>query len=400
MSDNTPSSSVRIPAARRAVSLMFLINGALFATWVSRIPQVQTRLSLSEGQMGLILLGISAGVLTALAFVGGLVARFGSRRVTTVGALLMTFLLPTLAVISDPIVLWINLFMFGAATSTMDVAMNAQAVRVEQLAQRRFMSGFHAMYSIGGIVGAGFGAFLASQNIPPLTHFLVVVGGFLLLIFIEARDLIYVQPNHSAGKPEPTFRLPSRILIPLGIVAFAGATTEGTAADWSGIYLTNVVGTSEDVAALGFAIFSTMMTAGRLLGDWVTERFSPSHIVRLGGMISAVGLSVIVLMPQTIPVLLGFGAIGLGASVIVPLAFSAAGNMPDISESAAIAGVATIGYAGFLAGPPILGLIAEVTSLRVSFLLIIALNITLLFTASSLRRQKKAALAAADQISA
>lgn len=375
---------------------MFLINGALFATWVSRIPQVQTRLSLSEGQMGLVLLGVSAGVLTALSFVGGWVARFGSRRVTTVGGILMMLLLPTLAVLPDPGVLWINLFLFGAATSTMDVAMNAQAVRVEQLAQRRLMSSFHAMYSVGGILGAGLGAILASQNIAPLTHFLVVAGSFLLVIVIEARDLVYAPPNRSAGKPEPTFRLPSRALIPLGLVAFAGATTEGTAADWSGIYLTNVVGTSEDIAALGFAIFSAMMTAGRLLGDWVTERFSPPHIVRLGGMISAAGLLIIVLIPQTIPVLLGFGAIGLGASVIVPLAFSAAGNMPDISESAAIAGVATIGYAGFLAGPPILGVIAEATSLRVSFLLIIALNITLLFTASSLRRQKKAALASAD----
>lgn len=381
-----PVSIPSVRSARIAVLMMFFINGALFANWISRIPQFQDKLTLSEGQLGLVLLGLSAGVLTALSLVGGLVTRYGSQNVTTAGALMLCLFLPLLAWMPNPALLWINLFLFGMALSTMDVAMNAQAVEVELLAQRPLMSTFHAAFSVGGFVGAAIGAGMATAGIEPTIHFIVASIGFLFLILVSRRNLLPHQVVSSDEDSGPVFQLPPRILWPVGIVAFAGAIGEGAMADWSGVYLTDVVQTDAGVAALGFAAFSITMTVGRLLGDELTTRFSEVPLVRVGGLIATLGLLLAILMPQPIPTLIGFGAVGLGVSTVVPLAFSAAGRLPGISASSGIAGVATIGYAGFLAGPPVIGLLAEATSLQVALVLVAVLTASLMITARSLQR--------------
>lgn len=383
MNNIAPSPAVR--PARIAVLLMFFINGAVFANWVSRIPQIQDKLTLSEGQLGVVLLGVAVGVLVALSLVGGLVARHGSKRVTTGGAIALCLLLPLLAWMPNPEFLWINLFFVGMAMSTMDVAMNAQAVEVEQRANRPLMSTFHAAFSVGGFAGAAIGAGMAAASIDPTIHFLVAGIGFLLLTLVSRRNLIPHERTETTGGGDPVFQLPSRALLPLGIVAFAAAIGEGAMADWSGVYLSDVVLTDDGVAALGFAVFSITMTIGRLSGDWLSSRFTEVPVVRLGGLIASLGLLLAILVPQPLPTLLGFGAVGLGLSTVVPLAFSVAGRIPGISSSVGIAGVATIGYAGFLAGPPVIGIIAERTSLQVALLLVAALAFTLLFTAQSLR---------------
>lgn len=371
--------------ARWAVVAMFLINGAMVGNWVSRIPQVKDTLNLGDGELGLVLLGLSVGVLTALSLVGGLIARFGSRRVTILGAVALCSLLPLLAVMPHPVALWINLFLFGCAMSTMDVAMNAQAVDVERLFGRPLMSSFHGAFSIGGFVGAAMGSAMAGQAIEPLPHFLIAAGVFLLLLLLTGPLLLPAPPREESGQSEPVFQLPPRILWPLGIVAFCAAIGEGAMADWSGVFLSNTVGTDASTAAFGFAAFSLTMTVGRLMGDRLAARFSPPYIVRVGGLVAAMGLLLAILLPDVAPVLLGFAAVGAGLSIAVPLAFSAAGNMPNIPPGTGIAGVATIGYAGFLAGPPVIGLIAEMASLRVALLIITALVGSLVLTAGALR---------------
>lgn len=381
-------SAQTIQRARWAVLAMFFINGALFANWVSRIPQVQDSLHLSEGQLGLVLLGLSVGVLTALSLVGGLVSRYGSQTVTTGGAIMLCVLLPFIAWMPSAVFLWGNLFLFGMAMSTMDVAMNAQAVEVEEHAQRPLMSTFHASFSVGGFVGAAIGAGMASLSIDPKTHFIVVAVGFLVLILITRGYLLAHQPTASDDEDNPVFQLPSRALLPLGIVAFAGAIGEGAMADWSGVYLSDIVNTDAGTAALGFAVFSILMTVGRLSGDYLAARFSAMPLVRFGGLIATIGLLLAIFMPQAVIVLIGFGLVGLGLSTVVPLAFSAAGRLPNVSASAGIAGVATIGYAGFLAGPPVIGLLAEVTSLQGALLIVAVLTASLIITARSLGRAK------------
>lgn len=375
--------------SRLAVLGMFFINGALMATWISRIPQIQDKLGLSEGQLGIVLLGLSAGVLTALSVAGGLVARYGSRRVTVTAAFVLALLLIWLPWMPNSVALWLNLFVFGMALSTMDVAMNAQAVEVEARAERPLMSTFHASWSVGGFVSAAIGAAMASMSVEPQPHFVFGAVLFGSLIFVFRRHLLFNVASEEADEQEQVFRLPPRVLWPLGIVAFAGAIGEGAMADWSGVYLSDVVQTDDATAALGFTVFSIMMTMGRLFGDRLAARFSPARLVQLGGLVATAGLLLAIFLPTPITTLVGFAAVGLGVSTVVPLAFSAAGRIPGISASVGIASVATIGYAGFLAGPPVIGLIAEATSLQLALLVFVAtLTATLVITGRELNKSK------------
>jgi MFS family permease len=375
-----------IQAARWAVLAMFFANGALLANWLSRIPQIQANLGMSEGDLGLALMGAAVGVLTALSIAGGLIARFGSRTVTAAGGVALCLLLPFLALMPNAVALWICLFLFGAAMSTMDVSMNSQGVDVERALGRSVMSSFHAAFSIGGFVGAAIGAAMAYFGIGPALHFVMAGVGFLLLILLTAPRLLPIPPNTEPDVGGPVFRLPARALWPLGAVAFCSSIGEGAMADWSAVYLKSFVGTTDSVAAFGFAAFSITMTGGRLLGDNLSMRFGPAKLVRAGGVAASLGLLLAILLPQTIPVLLGFAAVGAGLSIVVPLAFSAAGNVPNLPAGVGIAGVATIGYAGFLAGPPAIGLVAEATSLQMSMVLVLLLVGSLIFTSSALRR--------------
>lgn len=372
-------------AWRWAVLTMFFVNGAIMANWVSRIPQIQTTLAMSDGTLGLVLLWLAVGVLVALSMAGGLIARFGSRTVTIGGALLLAATMLPLGMMPNPPALSFNLFLFGGAMSLMDVAMNAQGVGVEKTLKRPVMSSFHAAYSIGGFVGAMMGAAIASLGIAPNLHFVMVAILFSIVTLLAAPALQRIEIPDRSAPSEPVFRLPDRIIWPIGAVAFCSAIGEGAMSDWSGVYLKSVVGTTAAAAAYGYAAFSLTMTVGRLMGDYLTTRSSPALLVRVGGAIASLGVLLAILVPQVGPVLLGFAAVGAGLSIVVPLAFSVAGNVPGLPSGAAIAGVATIGYAGFLAGPPIIGLLAELTSLRIALLVVMLLTGTLIFSGKSMQ---------------
>lgn len=348
--------------ARLSVLAMFFVMGAIFANWAARIPAFQDRFALSDGELGVLLLSVSAGVLTALSIASSLIARFSSRTVTAAGAAAISLILPLLALMPNPILLWIALFVFGGATSIMDVAMNAQGVEVQRRRGAPLMSSFHAAYSLGGVAGAGVGAGMAALQADPRVHFAIVGGAFLLIGLWAGRGLVAVE--HETRSEGPVFQIPARVLWPIGAIAFLAAIGEGAMADWSAVYLENVVLTGADVAALGYAAFSLTMTIGRLTGDWLSTRLAPPRLVRAGGLVAGLGLLAAILMPRTPVVMLGFAAAGIGLANVIPLAFSAAGSVPGVPSSRGIAGVATIGYAGFLAGPPVIGLVAEVLSLR------------------------------------
>ena len=367
---------------RIVVLYAFFLNGSLFATWVSRIPDIQERLGMSEGVLGTILMGMSIGVLTALSVSGNLIARFGSKRVAVISALGMCLSVPAIAWMPQPIYLFGCLFVFGACMSTMDVAMNAQAVRVEQLAGRPMMSSFHASFSIGGLVGALVGSGMERLDIGANAHFFYAAAVCSLGIFLF-KWLLKDEEQQSPGGP--IFQIPHPSLWPLGALAFCTALGEGAMADWSAVYLKTTIMTEASVAALGFAAFSLTMTIGRLVGDSLTEAFNPVHIVRFGGVLAVVGLLASLTTSNYIIVLIGFGCVGLGLANGMPLAFSAAGKQPNIAPGVGIASVASIGYAGFLAGPPFIGLLAEETSLRISLLVITALISTLVFTANAVK---------------
>ena len=376
------NSSSRWNTPRLAVLAAFFFNGALLATWLSRIPVFQAELNLSEGELGIVLLGMGVGVLVALSLVGGIIGRHGSRTVTIAGAVAMCILLPFIALAPNAIILWIALFFYGAAISTMDVGMNDQAVMVEQRSHKPLMSSFHASWSIGMLAGAILGAGATWLSIDSLPYFLIMSIIFFALMMLIARYFIPTEGRKEDGKS--LFRLPPRIVWPLGAIAFCTAIAEGTMTDWSGVYLSRTIHTTAAIATLGFIAYSLTMTIGRLLGDWMATTFTPTLVVRFGGLLATVGIVAVLITSEWVVVVLGIAAVGFGIANVIPMSFSAAGKLSNLPAGVGIAGVASIGYAGFLAGPPLIGLIAEATSLRVAFLTVAVLIGSLIFTAQAI----------------
>ena len=360
-------------SARVGVAILFFLNGMSFATWATRIPAVQARLALTPGELGLALFGTAAGALVAMNLSGYLAARFGSRSVTTIAALSLCLMLPLLALAPTLPALVTTLVLFGASNGSMDVAMNTQGVAVERQYGRPILNSFHACYSFGGLVGALVGGFVASHGIALLPHFLGIALLCTILTLSAARSLL---PTHTdAQRTGVAFARPTRAILALGLVAFCVVLGEGAIADWSAIYLNGTLRTGAGLAAAGYAAFSVVMAVGRGVGDPLTARLGPRTMVRLGGLVAALGLT-LALVVNWIPIaLLGFGLVGAGFSVVFPLTLSAAGRTSRQAAGSAIAAVATCGYVGFLVGPAVIGLAANTVSLRIALGFVVVLSL-------------------------
>jgi fucose permease len=347
-----------------AIAAVFFVNGVTLASWISRIPTLTERLDIGPGQLGLALMAIAAGALVAFPIAGRLVDTRSSAFTVACFGLVMILSLPILGVAPHLLVLMLALLLFGFGNGGMDVSMNAQGIQVERLAGRSIINSLHGCYSLGAFVGAAIGAGVAQLGVPPLVHFIgVSVFGLAALWWIR-RWLIPDAKDPRQSDAPAAFALPPRALWLLGALALCASVGEGAIADWSGLYLRDVLEASSGVAALGFAAFSVAMLVGRFSGDALVRRFGAPRLVRAGGVLAALGLGIALLLNQPAIMLLGFAAVGLGLSIVYPLVFSAAGNHPTVSAGRAVASVATVGYGGFLAGPPILGWLAELTSLR------------------------------------
>lgn len=357
--------------ARLAIYLVFFVCGLLVAAWVSRIPAIKQNLGLSTGELGLILLSAPLGLVLAMPLTGGLIVHLGSRPVLIGSALANCLALPLLALSGSGGVLALALFFFGFANAAMDVSMNAQAVEAERRLARPVMSSFHAFFSLGGLVGAALGGAAAGVGMGPLAFFGWTAVGSAVLLFWASRHLLEARPTTGG----PRFVWPRGVLLGLGLIVFCTGLGEGAVGDWSAVFMRQVLGSSEAVAALAYSAFSLAMVVGRLSGDALTHRFGPVALARAGGLLAASGFGLVLLTEYAGVALLGFAVVGLGYCTLFPLTFSAAGRVPGVPAGVALASVATMGYLGFLAGPPVIGLIAEATSLRVSLALVAGLSL-------------------------
>jgi len=356
-----------------AIAAIFFVNGVTLASWISRIPTLTERLDLSPGQVGLALMALAAGALVAFPITGRLVDTRSSAFTVLFFGLIMIASLPFVGLAPHLLGLIAALFGLGFGNGGMDVSMNAQGIQVERFAGRSIINSLHGCFSLGAFTGAAIGAGVTQLEVPPLVHFLgVSVSGLAALGWIHRWLLPDTKDQRQSGAAA-AFSVPPRSLLLLGALALCASIGEGAIADWGGLYLRDVLGTSSGVAALGFAAFSVAMLVGRFSGDALVRRFGAPRLVRAGGVLAAVGLGVALLLNQPGIMLLGFAAVGLGLSIVYPLVFSAAGNHPTVPAGRAVSGVATMGYGGFLAGPPILGWLAELTSLWAMMGLIVLL---------------------------
>ena len=379
-------------AARIAVTGIFFLNGFAIASWFVRIPAVQEDLGLSEGLLGVALLGAAVGAIVAMPATGWLVSRFGSRPVVGVAALLLfaALLLPALA--PSLALLTLALVVFGASNGALDVSMNAHGVAVEKRYEGPILSSFHAAFSFGGLAGSALGGLVASWGAGVFPHFLAV-GGAAALAAVPLYAVLLPAGADASGPGEageaggPAFAWPTRAILGLGIVSFCVLLGEGAMADWSAVYLEGTLGTGPGLAAAGYATFSLAMFAGRLVGDRLNRRFGPATLVRSGGALAAVGLGVSLAVAHPFAALAGFAGAGLGFSIVFPVALSAAGRTREMPSGQAIAAVSSAGYFGFLVGPPLIGFFAEFAGLGGALYVVVALSATIALLSRTVERK-------------
>ena len=357
------------------VMLCFLVHGLIVSSWVSRIAAIKSTLRLSDGALGLTLLGTAIGSIAAIPVSGALVDRYGSRRMTKWTSIGFSIALVLPALSYDGISLFAALLAFGAMAGANDVAMNAQAVGTEKLSGVPMMSRFHAMFSIGGIAGASVGGLVASRGVSSLAHLAVAAGGLLILANLAQRSTVETRTAGAVQAGISLRRLPMA-LIALSAIGFCIFLSEGAIADWTGVYLKQVLRASDGTAAAGYAVFSAAMSVFRLSGDAITARIGRAWTIRGGALIATAGLGVVVTANSVGWALAGFAAAGVGLSSIIPLVFAGGGRVPSVSEGAGVATVGGLGYLGFLAGPPAIGFISQATSLRAGLFVLVVLTAT------------------------
>lgn len=354
---------------RTTVSLVFFLHGLSTGAWLSRIPSVQERLGLGEAALGLALLGSGLGSLLSMVPAGALIGRHGSRTMVLATAVPWALSIVLIALASSGPLLFGALVVWGAGAAALDVSMNAQGSAIQEARGRPILSWLHGMWSLGTMAGAGLSTLLTSLDVAMQTQFFLQAPLLLAAVALASRRML----AGTGGTPGPALVRPNRALLALAIVTFCGVTAEGVMYDWSGVYLRRVFDAPEALAASGATWLAASMAVGRLIGDAFTARFGAPGLTRACATLSTVGTLVIILAPMPEAVFAGLIALGFGLSILVPLAFGAAGRAPGMAPGAAIAAVATVGYFGFLAAPPTIGFVAEQITLRGAFVLLLAL---------------------------
>jgi MFS family permease len=359
--------NLRIHAA--AVAAAFMINGASFGTWAARIPAVKAQTGLDAAGLGFALLGASLGAVLTMTFGGWLGSKFGTHvmtPLTTVGcAVMMVFIGASFNFAS----LTVSLLIFGVSQGTMDVSMNANGIAVEHAGAGPIMSRLHACWSIGAFVGALASTQVAALGIPVLPEFAVAATGFAIGGVILRFAMLPDKHSEGGGR----LRLPTGPLVLLGALALCGLMAEGSATDWSGVYLQSTMNASQGVAGLAVTTFAGCMAIARLAGDRLSLLLGSARLVSAGAALAALGLGLALATQNPAVAIVGFGMMGLGLAAVVPTLFRAAGSQPGIPASVGIAAVSTMGYAGGLVGPPLIGTVAAAVTLRGSLLIILVM---------------------------
>ncbi len=376
----------RLRTAALATALVFALSGILLASWVSRLPTIRDQLAAGSAALGLALLGPGVGSLLAMPSTGRLSRRFGSRAVVAATAFPACAAIVALSLAPTVLALGITLLVWGALNGSWDVAMNIQGSAVERRASRAWMPRYHASWSVGGIVGAGLGALAARAGLSVTAHLLVValVTAVLLVValrlFIDERDET-AEPDKAGPAHGPLF---TRRLVLVGVVTLCATTIEGAAADWLALYLTDGRGVAASGAALGYTVFAVAMAASRFLGTPLIERLGRVSAVRLAGVVAGGGVVLTVTAPALLGAYLGAVAWGFGVALVFPAAMSAGGEVPGRAADA-IAAVATIGYGGFLLGPPLIGVLGQHVGLGSALLVLPVLAVGIVVLSPALR---------------
>jgi MFS family permease len=360
---------------RIAVSVFFFCQGICFASWASRIPDIKTALHLSEAALGTILLGLPIGQFITMPFSGRAVTRFGSKNVLRIAIVFYCLALTSIGLVTAPWQLAVCLFAFGVSGNMCNISVNTQGVNAEALYGRAIMSSFHGVWSTAGFTGALTGLLMMKLQLSPFLHFCIVASIVIALSQFFVKYLLHTPVSRSAASFK-RINMPHGLLLQLGIIGFCCLSCEGCMFDWSGVYFKDVVKAEGPMVSLGYASFMIMMATGRFVGDKLAEKFSRKKMVQVSGVLIFSGMMFAVLLPYLITATIGFLVVGFGVSTIVPLLYSTVGKADlKVSKGIAIATVSSIGFLGFLMGPPLIGYIAQLAGLQYSFMTIAFLGL-------------------------
>ncbi|WP_118972447.1 MFS transporter [Taibaiella koreensis] len=375
---------------RIAVSVFYFIQGIVFASWASRIPDIQARLQLNDAALGGVLFAMPAGQLLAMMLSGYLVSRNGSKAMLTIGVLLYPLALVLLGWAAQVWQLSGALFLFGITGNLCNISVNTQGVQVERLYRRSIMASFHGLWSLAGFVGGLTATAMVAANIKPWPHFSMICLLAWLLALVFRRYLVPrdAGPEGAIAAKKRLVR-PDAFILTLGLIAFACMICEGTMFDWTGIYFEKIVRTPKALSRVGYIAFTFTMAGGRFISDALVARYGVKRILQASGITIVAGMLLAVLWPQLVPATIGFLLVGIGTSSVVPLVYSVAGRSKNIPAGLALALVSSIGFLGFLLGPPLIGFLSQATDLRVAFAFIALLGLGTTLLARRLNKLKR-----------
>lgn len=358
---------------RAAVSFFFFVQGVIFASWANRIADVKVALGLDERELGTVLFAIPVGQVVAMMLSGLLVNKYGSRRMMVLGSVLYALCLVPLAFATTAIWLMAGLFFFGMAANLCNASANTQAIGAERYYGKTIMASFHALWSVGGFLGGLISMGFAAAGLGPKEQFVGVLALVLISINVFRGQLVLSDVKAAAPAVQDSnkrFRMLDKLdgfVVFLGFMAFCGMVCEGCMYDWSGVYFKEVVAVPDGLVQLGYVVCLSTMSAGRFISDFFVMRFGRRYVVMASGLLIFTGMSAAVLFPQIVPATLGFLLVGFGISSTVPICYSLAGHSAKMNSAMAVTTVASVGYLGFLLGPPCIGHLAKAISLHYTF---------------------------------
>jgi MFS family permease len=371
---------------RWATSFFFFGKGFCFATWASRIPDIKENLNLSEASLGALLFLLPIGQLVAMPFSGNVVTKYGSRNTAIIGLLFYALCLPLIGFTSNIIELSIALFLFGFTGNFSNIAVNTQGVYTQQLYEKPIVGSFHGWWSLAGFCGALFGLIMVSFQLNVLYHFCISFGLVALIVLFNYAHLIKAKAKKQLEKSSYSFlKNPNMNLVCLGVICFFCMASEGIMFDWSGVYFKEIVKAPGGLVVLGYTTFMISMAVGRFLSDYLVFKYGAKKVLMISGIVISIGLYIAVLFPNLYACTFAFMLVGFGVSNVVPITFNAAGNVTEVPPGIALTIVTSISFLGFLLGPPIIGFIAELTSLQYSFAFIGVFGIFITFLVKKLK---------------
>ena len=385
---NVPLPKTTQGVYRLSVSTFYFLQGLVFASWASRIPDIKSALGLNDADLGSVLFAVPVGQMSAMALSGYLVGRCGSRKILMAASVFYPAVLVCLGMAGSFWELAAGLFFFGVAANLTNISVNTQGVGVERLYQCSIMARFHGLWSLAGFFGALLGAAMVDWHISAETHFIAIFLICMIILAVFSPSLLPRDARRSSSQGGGMFRSMDAYVLVIGLIAFGSMVSEGTMFDWSGVYFESVVKPGPGLVQMGYVAFMSTMALGRFTADRLVMRFGPVRVLRASGILIASGLLVSVLFPMLWSATLGFLLVGFGTSSIVPLCYSMAGKSRKMIPSMALASVSTIGFLGFLMGPPVIGHIAHAASLRWSFSLIALVGLGTAFIAPFLKKYR------------